>query len=137
MGLMLDSAVFITEERAGKNVYQVIEDLERRFPGGACALSVITLAELAPGAMRANTPAHKSTRERFLRDLAKAMPVYPVTASIALAAGRMQGSLAAKGFHVGLPDLLIGATALELGLAVATHNHCHFRLIPGLTVVAL
>jgi predicted nucleic acid-binding protein len=33
-----------------------------------------------------------------------------------------------------LPDLLIGATALELGYAVATHNSRHFELIPGLTV---
>jgi predicted nucleic acid-binding protein len=31
-------------------------------------------------------------------------------------------------------DLIIGASALELGYAIATHNVRHFRLIPGLDV---
>jgi predicted nucleic acid-binding protein len=34
-------------------------------------------------------------------------------------------------------DLLIGATALEIGYAVVTANVRHFRLIPGLNVIAL
>ena len=33
-----------------------------------------------------------------------------------------------------LADLIIGACALELGYAVATHNVRHFQLIPGLDV---
>jgi predicted nucleic acid-binding protein len=38
---------------------------------------------------------------------------------------------------IALPDLLIGATALHLGYAVATLNIRHFQLIPGLSVVQL
>jgi predicted nucleic acid-binding protein len=34
-------------------------------------------------------------------------------------------------------DLLIGATALEIGYAVATGNQRHFERIPGLKVIAL
>ena len=34
-----------------------------------------------------------------------------------------------------LADLLIGATALELGYSVLTSNRRHFGQIPGLTVV--
>ena len=66
MGLLLDSTVLITAERAGKNPRKVIED---------------------------------------------------ITAAVG--------------------DLLIGATALELGYGVATHNVRHFRLIPSLVVRAL
>lgn len=34
-------------------------------------------------------------------------------------------------------DLLIGATALEIGYAVVTANVRHFQLIPGLNVITL
>jgi predicted nucleic acid-binding protein len=34
-----------------------------------------------------------------------------------------------------LVDLLIGATALEVGYALLTFNERHFQLIPGLTVL--
>lgn len=54
--------------------------------------------------------------------------------AIAFRAGRLDGSLQAAGTRVALGDLLIGATALELGYAVATHNVRHFRMIPGLMV---
>jgi predicted nucleic acid-binding protein len=36
--------------------------------------------------------------------------------------------------RVALGDLLIGATALELGYAVATANVRHFQMIPNLVV---
>ena len=36
-----------------------------------------------------------------------------------------------------LADLIIGATAVELGYAVATSNLRHFNRIPGLRVVQL
>jgi predicted nucleic acid-binding protein len=52
-----------------------------------------------------------------------------LTASTERRACRGSGSL--------LADLLIGATALELGYSVATNNSRHFELIPGLTVKKL
>jgi predicted nucleic acid-binding protein len=36
-----------------------------------------------------------------------------------------------------LSDLLIGASALELGYGVGTANVRHFQLIPGLNVIQL
>jgi predicted nucleic acid-binding protein len=36
---------------------------------------------------------------------------------------------------VGWPDCVIAATALRLGVAVATRNHKHFRMIPRLEVI--
>jgi predicted nucleic acid-binding protein len=51
-------------------------------------------------------------------------------------AGRIDGSLQAQGIRVALGDLLIGATALELGYSVLTGNVRHFQKIPGLDVIA-
>ena len=45
------------------------------------------------------------------------------------------GDCGGKGIRLAFEDLLIGATALELGYSVATANVRHFRLVPGLSVV--
>jgi tRNA(fMet)-specific endonuclease VapC len=90
--------------------------------------------ELAHGIQRADTAERHGKRERFLYEVLHAIPVEPVTVQIALRAGRLDGSLQAKGTRVSLGDLLIGATALELDYSVLTHNVRHFHMIPGLTV---
>jgi len=56
---------------------------------------------------------------------------------VALRAGQIDGLLQAQGIRVAISDLLIGATALELGYAVGTHNVRHFRMIPDLRVKPL
>ncbi len=58
-------------------------------------------------------------------------------APVALRAGRIDGYSQARGERIALADLLIGATALDLGYAVATHNVRHFRKIPDLMVIPL
>jgi predicted nucleic acid-binding protein len=63
------------------------------------------------------------------------LPVHPVTVPIALRTGQIDGENQAKGIRLPLSDLLIGATALELGYSVATGNLRHFEMIPGLTLV--
>jgi tRNA(fMet)-specific endonuclease VapC len=98
------------------------------------ALSVITIVELAHGIERANSAERHSVRQRFLDELLNEIPVEPVIIPIALRAGRIDGSLQAQGLRVALGDLLIGATALELGYSVLTHNVRHFQLIPDLDI---
>jgi predicted nucleic acid-binding protein len=66
-----------------------------------------------------------------------ALPVHPVSVPIALRTGHLDGENQAKGIRLPLSDLLIGATALELGYSVATGNLRHFGMIPDLTVVRL
>ena len=63
--------------------------------------------------------------------------IQPVTVPIALRAGQIDGQSQAQGVHIPLSDLLIGASALELGYAVGTANVRHFQLIPGLKVIQL
>lgn len=135
MGLILDSSVLIAAERQGKNARQVLADIALRAAGEDVALSVVTVLELAHGAARANTPERRETRQRFIRELMGAVPVHPVSASVALRAGQIDGESSARGAPLPLSDRLIGVTALELGYRVATGNIRHFQAVPGVAVV--
>ncbi len=134
-GLLVDQTVVIAAERSGQTAYQMVESLGsgRTVVG----VSVITVLELAHGVARANTEQRQKVRQRFLDDLLAGMTVWPVTIPVALRAGQIDGLLQAQGIRVAISDLLIGATALELGYAVGTHNVRHFRMIPDLRVKPL
>ena len=135
MGLILDSSVLISAERKGQNARQVLTELVRSLNTAQIAISVITLTELAHGVARAETSERKQARMQFIQELSTAVQVHPVTESIAIRAGQMDGDNQARGVRLPLADLLIGVTALELGYGVATSNSRHFRLISGLQVV--
>jgi predicted nucleic acid-binding protein len=131
MGLILDSSVLVTAERQGQNARQLAAALIQRLGDPKIALSVITLLELAHGAARANTPERRARREQFIRELQIAMPVYPVSVAIAIRTGLMDGENQAHGIRLPISDLLIAATALELGHGVVTGNVRHLGMIPG------
>jgi predicted nucleic acid-binding protein len=65
------------------------------------------------------------------------LTTYPVTPGIAERVGVISGQEAERGITLPLEDLLIGATALELGFDEATHNVRHFAMIPNLAVKKL
>jgi|SRR5271155_3057144 len=137
MGLVLDSSVLIAAERKGLNARQLLESIATKIGANDIGLSVVTLIELAHGAARADSPQRKAARQQFVQELLTAIPIHPVTASLALRAGQIDGENTARGICLALSDLLIGVTAIELGYAVATSNVRHFRLIPGLQVVPI
>jgi tRNA(fMet)-specific endonuclease VapC len=137
VGLILDSSVLISSERRGQNARLALSELAIRFAGEDVALSVITLVELAHGVARADSAQRKASRRQFVAELTLAMPVHPVSSSIALRAGEIDAENSAKGIRLALADLLIGVTALELGYRIATSNPRHFQLIPGLEVLSL
>jgi len=72
-------------------------------------------------------------RQNFLGELLTAIPIHPVTVSLALRTGQLDGENQARGIRIPLSDLLIGVTALELGYSVGTANLRHFRQVPGLS----
>jgi predicted nucleic acid-binding protein len=127
----------ITAERQGQNARQMLASLSNQVGHTEIAIAVVTLIELAHGAARADTPPRKAKREQFIRELLTALPVHPLTVSVALRTGQIDGENQAKGVRLPLSDLLIGVTALELGYGVATGNLRHFHLIPGLSVMEL
>ena len=57
------------------------------------------------------------------------MPIYPVSAPMALRAGQLDVQNQARGVRVPLADLLNRMTALELGFDVATANLRHFQQV--------
>jgi len=137
VGILLDSTVLIAGERVGQNPRRVIEDLVGKLGDAEATLSIITLVELSHGIARADSTARQVARQRFIDELINAISVEPITVPIALRAGKLDGSLQASGVTIPLGDLLIGATALELGYAVVTRNVRHFQLVPNLEVKQL
>jgi predicted nucleic acid-binding protein len=137
VGIVLDSTVLIAAERAGQNPRGVIRELFGKVGDTEATLSIVSVVELAHGIERANSTARRIAREGFLNELLSEISVEPITLPIAPRAGKIDGSLQANGLTIALGDLLIGATALELGYSVATHNVRHYRLIPNLEVTEL
>jgi predicted nucleic acid-binding protein len=137
LGLILDSSVIIAAERKRQTVEGLLMSVEQMFGDIEIAISAVTLAELVHGVVRANTPQIKAARRAFVDEVKNHIPVHPITDSTAEIAGQLSGEQAAKGIVLPADDLLIGASALELGYAVATFNARHFQKIPGLQVVSL
>ena len=137
MGLILDSSILIAAERQGQNARQVLTAIAQTIGETEVGVSVVTLIELAHGAARADTPERRSRRERFIHELLTGIPVYPVTVSIALRTGQLDGENQLRGLRIPLADLLIGVTALELGYGLYTTNIRHFNRLSGLSVTQL
>jgi len=137
MGLILDSSVLIAVKRRGHSVHEMLTEISRSQEDIEIGISVISVTELAHGAIRAETLQRREKRLRFIHNLASAIPIYPVTGLIAFRAGLIDGENHARGIRLPLSDLVIGVTALELGFGIGTSNLRHFGLIQGLTVIQL
>jgi predicted nucleic acid-binding protein len=87
------------------------------------------------GIYRAQSTQTRIRRDSFIRELLNDVEVYPYTTETALLAGKIDGEQQRQGIVIPFGDLLIGATALEVGYSLLTANLRHFRLIPGLTIV--
>jgi tRNA(fMet)-specific endonuclease VapC len=135
MGLILDSSVIIAEERRGHTVRQILEQFKTHYGETEIGLSVVTIVELTHGVQRAGTEERRQRRQAFVDELICDVPVHPVTLETARLAGRIEGDRAAQGVSIAFEDLLIAATALQLGFGVVTGNVRHFEPIPGLKVV--
>lgn len=95
----------------------------------------MSVVELTHGIYRAKTSLDRDQRALFAATAFRALVAYPLTIEIAELAGRIDGEQAANGVNIAFEDLIIGATALQLGFAVATFNVKHFQQIPNLEIV--
>jgi predicted nucleic acid-binding protein len=135
LGLVLDSSVLVAAERQKSTTSEAIRRVREAFGDVSIVICPLTVAELAHGVYRANTPERSRMRRQFLDELKAHVPMHPITGSTGEIIARIGAEQAAKGIVLPLADLIIGACALELGYAVATNNLRDFRRIPGLTVV--
>ncbi len=109
MGLILDSSVVIAGERRGHTVRQILEQFRSDYGETEIGLSVVTIVELIHGVQRAGTEERRQRRQAFVDELI--------------------------GVTIAFEDLLITATALQLGFGIVPSNVGHFEQIPGLKVV--
>ncbi|MDX2207805.1 MAG: type II toxin-antitoxin system VapC family toxin [Gemmatimonadales bacterium] len=133
MGVIIDTSVLIAGERGGLGV----PDLLRSLGTESVAIAAITASELLHGCHRAKEPATRIRRTAFVDALLALLP----SVSFGLAEARVHAAvwaeLTACGIPIGAHDLLIAATALARGDAVATLNHREFSRVPGLRLLAL
>jgi predicted nucleic acid-binding protein len=97
-------------------------------------VAAITVAELWHGVERASG-ARKIKRQQYLEAVLEVLPVIAYTEQTAYEHARIWAALEASGKMIGFYDVIVAATALERGDAVATFNKRHFAQVKGLTVI--
>lgn len=137
LGLVLDSSVLVAAERKKLTTPDVIRRVRESAGDVTVVICSMTVAELAHGIYRANTPELSRMRRQFLDEVKAHVPIHPVTESTAEIIGRIGAEQAAKGIALPVADLIIGACALELGYAIGTTNMRDFNRIPDLSIVQL
>ena len=137
MGLVLDSSIIIAAERRGDSRTQLIQLIASTMADQEVVLSAVGLTEIVHAIYRASVPRVRIRREQFIQELLTDVEVLPYTRSTAMIAGRIDGEQRSAGITIPSVDVLIGATALEVGYSVLTVNVRDFQRIPGLRVLTL
>jgi predicted nucleic acid-binding protein len=130
MAIILDSDVIIAGERGSL-------DLERWLAsqsGEQVEVAAITVAEVWHGVERA-TPAYRAKRRLYIENILAKLPIIPYTEQTAREHARLWANLESSGRMIGDYDLIVAATAIERGSAVATFNVRHFSAVKGLKVI--
>ncbi len=131
MGVIVDSSIFIAAERKRFDW----TGFHSQIGAEPIFLTVITLAELAHGIERADTPERREMRARFVGQIETRYPLLEFGREEALEYARLWAELSRRGSLVGAHDLLIAAIARRRGYQVATLNAADFSRVPGLAVL--
>jgi tRNA(fMet)-specific endonuclease VapC len=97
-------------------------------------IAAITIAELWHGVERASS-AYRVERQDYIRKILSLVKILSYTEVTALRHARIWAELESSGKMIGSYDLIVAATALERGSAVATFNQRHFTQVRGLKVI--
>jgi tRNA(fMet)-specific endonuclease VapC len=130
VGVIVDSSVLIASERGAVDLAAKLQERA----GESAGMSAITASELLHGVHRAAPSAIKARREAMVERLLATLTVVPFDQVVARVHARLWATLAGGGVSLGAHDLIIGATAVALGWAVATRDTRSFPKIPGLQV---
>ena len=130
MATLIDSSVLIAAERGQLNLGDIAAEED-------VAISAVTASELLHGVHRARTPAQRHRRQAFVEGLMAQLPVIAFDLIVARVHASLWAELAKRGVAVGERDLMIGATAIAKGYAIATRDERSFPKIPGLKVSRL
>ena len=131
MDILIDSSVRIAAERGQL-------DLGVQLRGHAddeVGIAAIVAAELLEGVHRQSGGVRRARTQRCVDQLLQRLPVAPFDLDVARVHALLSADLGAAGTPVGAHDLLIAATAVHLGAAVATRDLRSFPKIRGLNVI--
>lgn len=130
MAVILDADVLI---RGEKGLFDLRAWLLSQ-PDELFEVAAITVAKLWHGVERASGP-QRARRQDYLEAVLAPLPIHPYTKETARHHARIWAHLESAGTMIGSHDVIVAATALELGSSVATFNRRHFDRVPGLKVV--
>lgn len=108
-----DTSIFIAQEN-GRELGELPEKI---------AVSVITVAELELGVLRATDPEARACRLSTLSRVQSTYPLLPVGPEIASCFARIAAAERSRGRRVRRHDTWIAATAMKHGVAVLTQDH--------------
>lgn len=132
MALVIDTSALVALERAAR-------PWRRALPDEPAVLPAIVLAELLVGADLADSRRRAADRRAKIAALVAAVPVVEFGAAAAERWAELYGRLSRAGRLIPSNDLIVAATAVELGsgVLVGPGDEAHFRAVPGLRVIVL
>ena len=130
MAILIESDVIIRAERG----FFDLDSWIASKPNDEFKFAAITVAELWHGVERA-TAVHQVKRRNFLERLFPLFEFVPYTEKTGYEHARLWAELESSGRMIGPHDLILAATAIQTGNAVATFNVRHFSVVKGLVVI--
>ena len=131
MGTVVDSSVLIAAERGDLDLTALVGV----SPDDEVVISAITASELLHGVHRLRGAVQRARTERLVERVLTTLTIVPFDLTIARAHALLSADLRTRGIAVGAHDLIIAATAVALGFAVATRDRRSFPKIAGLRVL--
>lgn len=131
MDILIDSSVLIAAERGALD----LDALLRRHQADEVGISAITASELLHGVHRVSSVVRRVRTHTLVEQVLARLPVVAFDLDVARVHAMLSAELRSKGTAIGPHDLLIAATAVHVGAAVATRDLRSFPKIHGLDVL--
>ena len=133
MGLILDTSVLIASEKGKFDLVALLGE----FGSEEIFIASITASELLHGVERAQPAARKKARSAYVESLLGGIETIDFDLGVARTHAALWATFEKAGKMIGPYDLLIAATALTYGYAIATLNTVEFKRVPQLKLVDL
>ena len=129
-GIIIDTSLLIAAERGKYDMPAFFQ----AHAGTQFAASAVTVSELWHGVERAQ-PSQKAVKAATVSSLLEPINIYDFTEEIAHTHAQLWAALEKAGERIGAHDMIIAATCLHHGYALATLNTKEFKRIRGLTLL--
>ena len=131
MDILIDSSVLIAAERGALD----LDALLQAHHADEVGISAITASELLHGVHRMTGAVGRARTQALVEQVLARLPVVPFDLEVSRVHAMLSAELRSKGTAIGPHDLLIAATAVYAGAAVATRDLRSFPRIHGLDVL--